>query len=261
MSSDNEFSPFLDRLADAASDAIMPHFRSLRSVDNKLTDGFDPVTDGDRDGERAMRALINEHYPDHGIIGEEFGSENVDAAHIWVLDPIDGTRAFVSGLPTWGTLIGLRNQDRALCGMMCQPFTGERYAGDGQKAWYTGPGGAKPLKVRACADISEATLFTTMPDLFSAAEQPCYDRVEARARLIRYGTDCYAYGIVAAGHGDLVVEAGMSTYDILALIPVIEGAGGVVTNWQGGPALDGGTVLACGDKNIHRQALEILNAG
>ncbi len=257
----SELTKFLHRLADAASAAIMPHFRAAPRVDNKDADGFDPVTEADRDGETAMRALIVNTYPDHGIVGEEFGNHQAGAAVTWALDPIDGTRAFICGLPTWGTLIGAREKNRALAGMLCQPFTGERFVGDGTRSQYAGPGGDRTIRTRSCADIGKATLFTTMPDLFSAAEQPCYDRVEARAHTTRYGVDCYAYAMVAAGHADLVVEAGLSSYDILALIPVIEGAGGVVTTWDGGPALDGGAVVACGDRVLHGQVLDILNGG
>ena len=250
--------PFLDRLADAAGAAILPHFRTPFAVENKAATGFDPVTIADRNAEAAMRTLITEAYPAHGVLGEEFGAEHVDAEDVWVLDPIDGTRAFISGLPTWGTLIGLLSGGEARLGMMAQPFTGERYAGDGKSAWYRGPGGDRALATRPCSGIEDAVLSTTTPAMFRGADAVAYGRVESRIRLVRYGCDCYAYAMVAAGHIDLVIEAGLQPYDIVALIPVIEGAGGIVTNWQGGPATSGGNVVAAGDRRVHEAALALL---
>lgn len=251
VSSSNELAPFLDRLADASTKAIMPHFRQGFSVDNKKDEGFDPVTVADRNGETAMRALINGTYPDHGILGEEHGGEKLDAENVWVLDPIDGTRAFITGLPTWGTLIGLRTGGRPSLGMMVQPYVGERFAGDGEHAWYHGPLGQQQLKTRACDTLASATIFTTTPAIFTDAERQAYDRVEASAQLARYGTDCYAYCMVAAGHGDAVIETGLQAYDIVALVPIIEGAGGAVTTWTGGSPADGGQILATGDPRLH----------
>jgi len=247
----NPLAPFLDQLADAASAAIMPHFRQGFSVDNKLKGGFDPVTIADKNGETAMRALINARHPDHGILGEEHGPENLEADNVWVLDPIDGTRAFITGLPTWGCLIGLRTNGIPSLGMMVQPYVGERYSGDGRGAWYQGPLGQKALNTRSCASLAEATLFTTTPALFNDTERPAYDRLEAGAQLTRYGTDCYAYCMVAAGHGDAVIESGLQAYDIVALVPIIEGAGGVVTTWTGGSPADGGQIVASGDPRLH----------
>ncbi|WP_244472000.1 histidinol-phosphatase [Prosthecomicrobium hirschii] len=259
-----ELIAFLDQLADAAGKAILPHFRTPMAVEDKTEAGtgrrFDPVTVADRAAETAMRSLIGLHHPQHGILGEEFGSERTDAEHVWVLDPIDGTRAFISGVPVWGTLIGLKTNGVPSLGMMAQPFTGERYAGDTRRAWYRGPDGEKVLKSRACAELADAVLFTTTPALFEGPDQEAYRRVEASVRLARYGCDCYAYCMVAAGHVDLVVEAGLQAYDIVALIPVIEGAGGVVTNWTGGSAADGGKVVASGDPRLHEKALRLLAA-
>lgn len=253
---------FLDRLAEVSGKAILPHFRSKLAVENKHSDGtFDPVTVADRAAEAAMRALIGEVRPQDGILGEEYGRERVDAEHVWVLDPIDGTRAFISGLPVWGTLIGLEHHGRPVLGAMNQPFTGERFAGDGKRAWYRGPDGAHALSTRRCDRIEEAVLFTTTPALFGAEERAAYDRVESRVRLARYGVDCYAYCMVAAGFVDLVIEAGLQPYDIVALIPVIEGAGGVVTSWTGGSAADGGRVVASGDPRLHETVLRLLAAG
>lgn len=253
---------FLDELADVAGAAIRPHFRVRLDIDNKLGDGgFDPVTAGDRAAEVAMRALIGARFPEHGILGEEFGPERIDSERVWVLDPIDGTRAFISGLPVWGTLIGLLHDGRPEIGMMAQPFTGERYWGDGRRAWYRGPDGARELATRPCADLSAATLFTTAPSILKGEERVAYDRVESRVRLARYGVDCYAYCMVAAGFVDVVVEAGLQPYDIVALIPLIEGAGGVVTSWTGGSAAAGGRVVASGDPRLHEEVLRILANG
>lgn len=251
---------FLDRLADSATEAIMPHFRASGQVDNKAMSGFDPVTAGDRAAEAALRRLINETFPSHGIMGEEYGDENLEAEHVWVLDPIDGTRAFISGLPVWGTLIGLLSGGRPALGMMAQPFTGERFSGDGRSARYTGPGGPRALRTRACDGLGNAVLSTTTPALFKGAERDAYLRVEEQVRLVRYGYDCYAYCMVAAGFMDAVIETGLHAYDIVALIPVIEGAGGRVTNWQGGPASAGGRVVAAGDLRLHAEILDAINS-
>lgn len=256
--SSNPFALFLDKLADAASAAIMPHFRQAFAVDNKWEDGFDPVTIADKNGETAIRALINADYPDHGILGEEHGPENLDAEHVWVLDPIDGTRAFITGLPTWGTLIGLRTNGTPKLGMMVQPYVGERYGGDCTTAWYKGPLGEKALQTRSCTRLEEATIFTTTPAIFSSQERAAFDRVEASTQLSRYGTDCYAYCMVAAGHGDAVIESGLQAYDIVALVPIIEGAGGVVTTWTGGSPADGGQIVASGDPRLHEIILAEL---
>lgn len=249
---------FFDRLADAASAAIMPHFRTELAVENKLKGAFDPVTVADKAGEVAMRELITATYPDHGILGEEFGNTGLDRERVWVLDPVDGTRSFIAGIPLWGTLIGLRTEGRATQGMMAQPFTGERFYGDGASALYSGPGGERVLRTRPCADISEAILFTTSLKPFSDAERETYLAVEQRAKLARYSADCYAYCMVAAGQVDVVIEAGLQPYDVTAVIPIIEGAGGAITSWTGGSATDGGNVVASGDRRLHDQVLKLL---
>ncbi|HEY5081271.1 MAG TPA: histidinol-phosphatase [Bauldia sp.] len=250
---------FLDRLATVAADSIMPHFRAGPAVATKRSGQFDPVTIADRNAEQAMRTLINASYPDHGIVGEEFGPERPDAEFVWVLDPIDGTRSFITGLPVWGTLIGLKRAGKPILGMMAQPFTGERFAGDGSKAWYTGPGGARAIKTRPCQALEVASLFTTTPALFEGADRSAYNRVETAVRMPRYGCDCYAYCMVAAGHADVVVEAGLQPYDIVALIPILEGAGGQITDWAGGSASGGGRVVASGDRRIHDAVLAKLS--
>jgi histidinol phosphatase-like enzyme (inositol monophosphatase family) len=251
---------FLDRLATAASDSVMPYFRASMAVENKAGTGFDPVTAADRDAEAAIRALIVARYPDHGIVGEEFGAERESADFVWVIDPIDGTRSFISGVPVWGTLIGLLKEGRPLLGMMTQPFTGERFAGDSTRAWYRGPGGEKALSVRPCSSLGEATLFTTSPALIGGGDRLAYDRVEAAVRFARYGMDCYAYCMVAAGHVDIVIETELQAYDIAPLIPIIEGAGGQVTDWQGASAAAGGRIVASGDRRLHEVALALLSS-
>jgi histidinol phosphatase-like enzyme (inositol monophosphatase family) len=252
---------FLDVLADAAAKAIMPHFRAPLSVENKRKDSFDPVTAADRAGEAAMRALINQTYPDHGIHGEEYGSERADAEYVWVLDPIDGTRSFITGVPMWGILIGLNRNGQPLLGMMYQPFSGERFAGDGKRAWYRqGTGAPRPLRTRACPSLGDASIFTTSPGLFKSGEKSAYDRLETKVRLARYGCDCYAFCMVAMGHADAALETSLQPYDIVALIPIVRGAGGQVTDWQGkaDTVARGGTALATGDARIHTEAIRAL---
>ncbi|ADZ69287.1 histidinol-phosphatase [Polymorphum gilvum] len=259
MQLEHDFFPFLERLAAASAAAILPHFRTDHAVESKLAGGFDPVTIADRAGEAAMRALINETYPDHGILGEEYGLERTDAEHVWVLDPIDGTRAFITGLPTWGTLIGLKTAGRPCLGMMVQPYVGERYCGDTQSAWYKGPLGERRLTARPCRALKDAVVLTTSPRILQEVEREAYDRLEAQARLARYGTDCYAYCMVAAGHADLVVETGLQPYDVVALAPIVEGAGGVMTTWTGGSPVDGGRIVASGDPHLHDIVLTELS--
>lgn len=252
--------PFLHDLADAASAAILPRFRSALVAESKAGGGlpFDPVTEADREAEAAMRRLISKRFPEHGIIGEEYGEERPDAEWVWLLDPIDGTRAFISGLPLWGVLIGLRYSGRPALGMIAQPYIGERFIGTGEEAWLERGGERRPLSVRACAGLGEATLSTTAPDLFSAEEVERYREVESRCRLVRYGTDCYAYAMVATGFVDCVVEAGLKAYDIEPIIPIITGAGGFVSDWAGADMPRGGRVVAAGDRRILDEALRHL---
>ncbi len=254
-----DFTEFVAGLATSSGQAILPFFRAKHTTEDKSAGGtFDPVTEADRAGEATMRNLIKRSFPEHGVLGEEFGTENADAEYVWVLDPIDGTRAFISGIPVWGTLIGLTRKGVPVYGMMNQPFTGERYSGDGRKTRYEGPGGPRELHTRQTATLAEATLMTTSPHLFAGAEKQAYGRVESAVRLTRYGCDCYAYCMLAAGHVDLVIESGLKPYDIVALIPIIEGAGGIVTSWSGGSAAEGGTILAAGNKALHQAALALL---
>jgi histidinol-phosphatase len=261
-----DFSRFVHELATLSGQAILPFFRSTFSTRDKSGGGvFDPVTEADRAGESVMRQLIRRTFPTHGIVGEEFGAEQADAEYVWVLDPIDGTRAFMAGLPVWGTLIGLTRQGAPAYGMMHQPFTGERFFGDGGSAAYRGRQGVKAaerkLTTRRCESLGRAILATTSPKLFDEAGRAAYERVEAAVRLARYGCDCYAYCMLAAGHIDIIVEQGLQPYDVVALIPIIEGAGGLVTAWDGGSAASGGSILAVGDRRLHEPALALLNGG
>jgi myo-inositol-1(or 4)-monophosphatase len=255
-----DFSAFVDRLATASGEAILPFFRTSLSVDNKSRIGkFDPVTEADRAAETAMRALIRRTFPDHGIVGEEFGSERADAEYVWVLDPIDGTKSFITGMPAWGTLIALMRRGEPVYGMMHQPFTRERFTGDGARARYRGPTGERMLQTRPCAELGEAILMTTSPLLMNDADRRSFGNVENAVRLSRYGGDCYAYCMLACGHVDLVIETELKPYDIAPLIPIIQGAGGIVTAWDGGPAKAGGRIVAAGDRRAHAAALTILN--
>ena len=254
-----DFQAFLDELATVSGETVLPFFRTALSIDNKGgPGGFDPVTAADHAAETAMRTLIRRSFPSHGIIGEEYGEERADAEYVWVLDPIDGTKSFISGMPAWGTLIALLRAGEPVFGMMNQPFIRERFSGDGAKAHYRGPAGARDLRVRACADLAEAVLFTTSPLLMKAGDRELFGRVEQMVRLSRYGGDCYAYCMLAAGHVDLVIETGLKPYDVLPLVPIIAGAGGVITTWDGSAPNGGGRIIAAGDKRLHAAALEML---
>ncbi len=256
-----DFGSFVEELAAKSGEVILPFFRTSLSVDNKGTVGrFDPVTAADRAAEATMRALIREAFPAHGIIGEEYGSERADAEYVWMLDPIDGTKSFISGMPAWGTLIGLTRFGEPVFGMMHQPFLRESFTGDGAAARYRGPAGDRQLEVRSCAAIEDALLFTTSPLLMSEQDRDAFRRVEDRVRLSRYGGDCYAYCMLAAGHIDLVIETELKPHDVVPLVPIITGAGGVLTTWDGGSALSGGRIVAAGDRAIHAAALKLLNS-
>ena len=246
-------------LADAARAATLPHFRAAGlAAENKLDGGFDPVTIADRNAETAMRAVLADRRPEDSILGEEHGVTEGQSGLTWVLDPIDGTRGVISGTPTWGVLIGLQDAAGPFYGIIDQPYIGERFEGGLGQAAVTGPHGTTPLGVRASGSLAQATLFTTFPEVGTDAERRAFERVRDRVRLTRYGMDCYAYALLAAGQVDLVIEAGLNSYDISAPIAVIEAAGGIVTDWQGGPVHQGGQVLAASSAALHGEALKLL---
>ena len=248
-------------MADAARAAILPHFRSRDLyADNKDAGAFDPVTIADRNAEAAMRDILAERRPMDAILGEEFGAQAGTSGLTWVLDPVDGTRGFLSGTPTWGVLIAVGDQNGPFYGVIDQPFIGERFIGGLGRAEVSGPMGTHALLCRAARPLSEAILFTTFPEVGTVAEGAAFKRVSAQAKLTRYGMDCYAYALIAAGQIDLVIEAGLQAYDVQGPIAVIEAAGGIVTDWQGGKAHNGGQVLAAANTAIHAEALALLNA-
>lgn len=259
-----ELLAFAHRLADAAARVTLKHFRTAIRADNKSGTGYDPVTEADRGAETAIRTLIEQTYPGHGILGEEHGKVRSRDGLTWVIDPIDGTRSFITGSPLWGTLIALHDGVRPIIGMLDQPFLKERFWGVSMPKWREAvletPGGRQALATRACPRLADAALSTTTPEMFKGAERAAFEKLMAGVRLMRFGGDCYQYGMLAHGFMDLVVETRLQPYDIQALIPIIEGAGGAVTNWQGGPADQGGSVVAAGDARTHAAALEILSA-
>ena len=254
-----DFAAFIEKLATAAGETILPFFRTSLGIENKKAGrDFDPVTEADRAAEAVMRRLISSSFPQHGIIGEEFGNERADAEYVWVLDPIDGTKSFIGGFPVWGTLIALMHHGRPAFGMMHQPFIRERFTGDNGGARYRGPAGERKLNVRRCASLAEATLYTTTPLMFNDAQRALFTGIEQNVKLSRYGGDCYAYCMLAAGHADLVIEADLKSYDIAALVPIVTGAGGVVTTWDGGPAEAGGNCIAAATPELHAAAMKVV---
>lgn len=255
-----ELEAFALDLARAAGAAILPLFRAEHGLENKAEgQAFDPVTAADRGAEAAIRQAIAERYPGHGVIGEEYGEDRPDSEFTWVLDPIDGTRAFVAGLPLWTTLIGLRFAGRPVAGVIAQPYLDEIYVGTALGSRLVRSGETQVLAVRPCPRLTEAVIATTDPALFNGAEAGAWNQVRQAARIARYGCDAYAYAMVAAGTMDLVVEAGLKAWDIDAAIPLLEGAGGVVADWRGEPVGDhGGQVALAGDRACLEQALVAL---
>jgi histidinol phosphatase-like enzyme (inositol monophosphatase family) len=253
---------FVETLADAAGNVIRPYFRKRIDVTDKGAAGFyDPVTQADRRAEEIMRAMIAESFPKDGILGEELGDAPGTSGYRWVLDPIDGTRAFISGQPLWGTLIALEHEGVPVLGVLDQPFLRERFIGGQARAELRNDSGTSALATRRCTGLADAVIGTTHPMLhFGDRERELYWRVERACRLSRYGGDCYAYGLVAMGFMDIVVETDLKRWDIAAIIPIVEGAGGIVTDWNGHPITGGGNVIAAGDARVHAQALALLRA-
>ena len=255
------FRPFAEELADVAGAAIRPYFRQRLEVESKAD--ASPVTVADRAAESAMRELIAARRPQDGIVGEEYGSERPDAEYVWVLDPIDGTKAFISGLPTFGTLIALLHRGAPVLGVIDQPVSGERWLcvpGLGADLRQGHDATPEPIHTRACASLADASLFCTAREQFVGPDGAAYARLVAQVRMTRYGLDCYAYAMLATGFVDLTVEATLEPYDYLALVPVIEAAGGCISDWDGASLglHSDGRVIAAGDSRRHSEALAIL---
>ena len=255
-----EYTAFACRLADIAGSTILPYFRVRLDVENKLTGrGYDPVTLADRAAEQAIRDEIQRAYPGHGILGEEHGFAAGRDAFTWVIDPIDGTRNFIIGQLHWGVLIALNDGARPVVGVMHQPYTGETFVGSRLRAELRHRGNSTPLHVRECARIEDAIVSATDPAMFTGpGEHDAFRALASRARMRRYGGDCYSFCLVSAGFIDLVIESGLQPYDIQALVPIIEAAGGIVTTWSGGPPDNGGQIIAAGDRSLHKVALTML---
>lgn len=259
---DAETIAFAHRLADAAGEVIRPYFRKrIEIADKGAAKGtvFDPVTEADRRAEEAIRALIERERPEDGVLGEEFGERPGSSGLRWVLDPVDGTRAFINGRHEWGSLIALERAGRPLLGIVDQPVLGERFIGVNGRANVFVRGIEAPLHVRNCAAIGDAILCATHPyAYFEADERAAFRRVSGAVKMSRFGGDCYIFGLMALGFADLIVESHLHRWDVAALIPLIEGAGGIITNWQGGDCSDGGQLVAAGDSGVHAQALKLL---
>jgi histidinol phosphatase-like enzyme (inositol monophosphatase family) len=251
-------------LVDAAAIAAretLPRFRTELAVDNKWDVGFDPVTAADREAERAIRDLIAERFPDHGIVGEEWAPRQSDHACQWIIDPIDGTRAFIAGVPVWGTLIGFTVGGLARAGLMAQPFTDETYIGLPGETRYLRNGESRVLRTSTVTRLAEAKLSATTPEMFREPDTiAAWNAVSERARMLRFGLDCYAYCLLAAGHIDLVVEARLKNVDIAPLVPIIANAGGIVTTWAGGPPEEGGNCIAAATPELHAEVMQVIAA-
>ncbi len=255
------FITLAEDMADAAGAVARRYFRTTFDVYDKPDDT--PVTRADREAEAAVRAIIARAHPDHGVVGEEQGSDRAGAEYVWVLDPIDGTRKFIAGNPLFGTLIALLREGRPILGLIDMPMLGERWTGAaGRPTRFADRQGAREVRGRPCAGLTGAVLSASSPHMFSGDEFPAFERVRRAAKSVLYGGDCFAYGALAGGFLDLVVEADMDPYDFMALVPVVEGAGGMMTDWTGAPlALEtDGRVIAAGDKRAHEAALELLAA-
>ncbi len=249
-------------VAEAAGPIALRYFRSAIDVEDKSGGvAFDPVTRADKEIESQMRADLERRFPDHGILGEEQAERRSDSAYRWVIDPIDGTRAFISGVPAWGILLGLTVEEKCVVGVMHQPYLRETFLGNNSEAWIRRDGKEKPLKTSTTRELGSAILYSTHPSMFEGdTDLDAFERVADETRMMRFGGDCYSYCLLAHGLIDLVIEDSLNPYDIIPLIPIIQGAGGIVTDWQGGPASGGGRIIAAANAELHAKALEILNA-
>lgn len=246
--------------ADAAAAQTLPLFRTALAIDNKLAEGFDPVTEADKGAETAIRAVIAEAFPDHAVIGEEWGTTG-ESRYSWIIDPVDGTRAFISGAPVWGTLIGFAVDGVAVAGIMAQPFIGETFLAVPGRSTYRRNDQTHANRTSGVTTLDAARVFTTTPNLFNTpALATVWQSVESATRLQRFGMDCYGYALLAAGHADLVIEPYLNTYDIAALVPIIREAGGAISCWDGSEPTAGGNVLAAATPELLGQGLDLINS-
>lgn len=245
--------------ADAAATRTLPLFRTTLDIDNKYTVGFDPVTEADRSAETAIRSVISEAFPDHAIIGEEWGSEG-DSEYTWIIDPVDGTRAFISGAPVWGTLIGFAHNGTAIAGLMSQPFICETFLAVPGRSTYRRGGATSANRTSGQTELAPSRVFTTTPNLFHGEHWAKWQAIEGATRLQRFGMDCYGYALLAAGHAEIVIEPRLQTYDIAALVPIIREAGGAISCWDGSEPTGGGNVVAAATPELLEKALALVNA-
>ncbi|MEX2523400.1 MAG: histidinol-phosphatase [Gammaproteobacteria bacterium] len=260
MSSTTEMLEFAVSIAEEAGEIALRYFRSPLEVSNKSAELFDPVTQADREIELQLRTRITAAYPDHAIVGEEHGV--TDGNHMkWIIDPIDGTRGFITGSPMWGMLIGIMDDNVPVAGVIHQPFLRETFFGSAAGACFKSERGVEVIHTRTTESLAEAVLYTTHPGMFSeGADKKAFAKIDTACLFSRFGGDCYGYALLAAGYADLVVEAALQPYDIIPVIPLIEAAGGVVSDWSGASALDGGRIVAAATPALHRQVIELLNS-
>lgn len=258
-------SKYLDRavsIAEAAGPIALRYFRKPVGIEDKSGgSAFDPVTVADKEVESNIRADLERYFPDHGILGEEEAERESDSAYRWIIDPIDGTRAFISGVPAWGILLGLTFEESCLVGVMHQPYLGETFLGNADGAWIRRAGSKQAIRTSRTNELGSAIVYCTHPSMFTNTEDlEKFERIADKSRMMRFGGDCYSHCLLAHGLIDLVVEGSLEPYDIIPLIPIIEGAGGIVTNWQGGDASSGGLIVSAANPELHTKALETLNA-
>lgn len=259
-----DYLQFAVQVATEAGAVALRYFRNTTAVENKESGGrFDPVTQADREVEALIRARIAAKFPDHAVLGEEQGMTTGASDYCWVVDPIDGTRAFITGVPAWGVLLGLKHGATMLCGVMHQPYLQETFLADENTCFLLHRGQRRRLQTSSIVELADAKLYCTHPDLFAAVNGAGerFAAVARRCRLLRYGGDCYSYGMLAMGQVDLIIEGDLQPYDIVPLIPLVQAAGGVITDWQGGSAAHGGLVVAAATPQLHRQALQLLQHG
>lgn len=254
-----ELTDFALALAEASAKAILPHFRQNTPIEVKAAAVWDPVTEGDRAGERVIRQMIEKTYPDHGIIGEEYGVKEARSDFTWILDPVDGTRAFVAGFPSWATLIALYHKNVPVIGVMNQPYVGDLFYGNLHGAWLNYRGITTPIKTRKGVKLTDAKIGTTAPELYrNDADQRGFQALRAKTKMTRYGGDAYFFSLMAAGHLDIAMDAGLQIYDIAALIPIIKGAGGFVGTWSDTDYTKGGNIISAGSEELLVEAIDVM---